>query len=102
MAALQEPFLENKEGVFPAYWARFQHFSTPHPSHSDVDEFMHLGYCGRTSLKALYCPEKPKYRMAPSDSTTTFDPVSSTDKVQSEMSSDWDFCDCRWLTWQGL
>jgi hypothetical protein len=39
-----------------------------------------------TPLKGLYRSEKPKYKMAPSDSTITLEFVSSTDKAQSEVS----------------
>ncbi|KAH9974274.1 kinase-like domain-containing protein [Lactifluus volemus] len=78
----REPFFENEDGV---------------------DEFTHLEHRARSSLKGLYRPEKPKYRLAPSDSTITLDLVSSTDKTQSEENGDWDFW--RWFAWhnpQGL
>jgi hypothetical protein len=70
-----------------------------------VDEFTYLEHRSRSPLKGLYRPEKPKYRMAPSDSTVTLDLVSSTDEVgaEREENSDWNFW--RWFAWhnpQGL
>lgn len=78
----REPFFENEEGM---------------------DEFTYLEHRARSPLKGLYRPEKPKYRMAPSDSTVTLDLVSSTDEAPSEESGDWNFW--RWFAWhnpQGL
>lgn len=80
----REPFFENEEGV---------------------DEFTCLEHRSRSPLKGLYRPEKPKYRMAPSDSTVTLDLVSSTDEAgaDGDENNDWDFW--RWFAWhnpQGL
>lgn len=70
-----------------------------------VDEFTYLEHRSRSSLRGLYRPEKPKYRMAPHDSAATLDLVSSTDEVGAEREEDsnWDFW--RWFAWhnpQGL
>jgi hypothetical protein len=70
-----------------------------------VDEFTYLEHRSRSPLKGLYRPDKPKYRMAPSDSTVTLDLVSSTDEAGAEgdENSDWNFW--RWFAWhnpQGL
>ena len=75
----------------------------PPPSHSGVDEFTYLEHRSRSSSRGLYRPEKPKYRMAASDSTVTLDLVSSTDESGPEENDDWGFW--RWFAWhnpQGL
>ena len=99
----REPFFENEEWVF----RRCFHFKATHrfwsPSCSGVDEFTYLEHRSRSSFKGLYRPEKPKYRMASSDSTVTLDLVSSTDEAEADEDSDWDFW--RWFAWhnpQGL
>ena len=100
----REPFFENEEWVF----RRCFHSNPTHffgsPSYSGVDEFTYLEQRSRYSVKGLYRPEKPKYRMASSDSTVTLDLVSSTDEAgEDEENSDWDFW--RWFAWhnpQGL
>ena len=71
-----------------------------------MDEFTYLEHRSRSSIKGLYRPEKPKYKMAPSDSSVTLDLVSSTDEAGAEgeeNNGDWNFW--RWFAWhnpQGL